>query len=278
MTLDEGSDNCGIDEAKPIGEAIYIDDKENTFYQSLMWKGFTVVIGAYIKVQLAHPDPDGETLGVALVTAIFFDNTNDRELFLEVKWFSKPKELELSKKKLSRIGWIRNELVEMEIFDEIPAESVISLVSVLPDDSGVSLTSPSRQTFTSKYFYDQVDFICRFLFSEDSLSVHPIIVTESIQRALQTSAYGHIYAPSHAAAVEDYTVANDIYASAIRTLDLSVLPTHFPCRAEERNAIEAFIRRGIQSRGGIAPIYISGLPGTGESPPILNDKCLYEPL
>jgi Cdc6-like AAA superfamily ATPase len=144
----------------------------------------------------------------------------------------------------------------------------------------ISLVNISRESevdSSSKYyshFYDRPAFVCRYLFSEKTYTLFEVNVAESIARGIKdaglTTAFTDTDQQTNGAQLEDSATGNDVYARAIRTLDLSFLPEHFPCREVECAAIEAAVRKGIENGGGMRPVYICGLPGTGKTASVVS--------
>jgi hypothetical protein len=53
----------------------------------------------------------------------------------------------------------------------------------------------------------------------------------------------------------------DKFSVAIRKLHVSMIPDQLPCRTEEREEVETFIRSAITSGDTGKPMYICGMPG-----------------
>ena len=119
-------------------------------------------------------------------------------------------------------------------------------------------------------FYESRVFVCRYLFLEDSLSLHETDVRTCLARGLAKSEFADHYSLRETREADHFSAATDVYAAAIRTLDLSALPRQFPCRDEERRAISAYLRKGVESGGGLKPMYVSGLPGTGKTASVVS--------
>lgn len=180
-----------------------------------------------------------------------------------------------------RVQWLPFELVESEIVNQVSAVrirnslphtshtsqlSIVSPVEVVPP----SADPPSAHVFC-RNFYDSQVFVCRYMFLEESLSLHETDVRTSFARGLSKSEFANLYSTSKGSQEpEVYTTATDAYAAAIRTLDLNTLPKQFPCRDEERRLITAYLRRGIEQGGGLKPMYVSGLPGTGKTASVVS--------
>lgn len=81
---------------QPCGEVLAVVGPRR-FFGALTWRGQRVGTGSFVKVFLEDSDPDGEALGVGVVLTI---HEADDDVLLEVRWFSKPKELRLSKRKM----------------------------------------------------------------------------------------------------------------------------------------------------------------------------------
>ena len=102
------------------------------------------------------------------------------------------------------------------------------------------------------------------------MSLHETDVRTCFARGLAKSEFVDHYALRDAREADHFSKATDVYAAAIRTLDLNALPRQFPCRDEERRAITAYLRKGIESGGGLKPMYVSGLPGTGKTASVVS--------
>ena len=86
----------------PVGEVLAVDGHRRQFFRELVSGDLRVEVGSFVKVFLEEADPDGETLGVGMVLAVFLSPSEqeEEEVFVKVRWFSKPKELRLSKRKM----------------------------------------------------------------------------------------------------------------------------------------------------------------------------------
>jgi len=54
-----------------------------------------------------------------------------------------------------------------------------------------------------------------------------------------------------------------VYTTAIRRLQISVVPDNLPCREAEREFVLSNLRKAVVERSTSKPIYISGWMGTG---------------
>ena len=85
----------------PEGELLAVDRFRRQFFRAVVCGDLRIEVGSFVKIFLEESDPDGETLGVGLVLAIFLSLADsEEEVFAEVRWFSKPKELRLSRRKM----------------------------------------------------------------------------------------------------------------------------------------------------------------------------------
>ena len=170
----------------------------------------------------------------------------------------------------------------METLDVISASAIRSLVTIsspLPSTSShysfmetsEELSSHSRAAVDSlnrqQRIYHQDSFVCRYLFLESASSLLKINVSEAFHRALDCSRYRNIYKDLIVGEglASRYASYNDIFAQAIRRLDLSFTPKHFRFREAESEAVQKFIRSGVLANGGRKSLYVSGLPGTGKT-------------
>ena len=53
----------------------------------------------------------------------------------------------------------------------------------------------------------------------------------------------------------------DKFSVAIRKLHVSMIPDQLPCRTDEREEVESFIRQAIISGDTGKPMYVCGMPG-----------------
>ncbi len=96
-----------------------------------------------------------------------------------------------------------------------------------------------------------------------------ILPLTMFKRGMEHSQYKYAYVEY----VRDQTnpkegLENDVYSIAIQRLHISVIPETLPCRQNERNEIEEYIRDGLK-RGKKSPLYICGMPGTGKTATVL---------
>ena len=171
----------------------------------------------------------------------------------------------------------------METLDVISASAMHSLVTIsspLPSTSShYSIMETSEELFShsrasiislngeQQRIYHQDSFVCRYLFLESASSLLEINVSEAFHRGLDFSRYGNIYKDliEGDGLASRYASYNDIFAQAIRRLDLSFTPKHFRFREAESEAVQKFIRSGVLANGGRKSLYVSGLPGTGKT-------------
>ena len=126
-------------------------------------------------------------------------------------------------------------------------------------------------------------FPCRYMSTNESRSLHVVgAASSSMTRGVSNSEYKHCYltglptttttttttsSSSSSSELLGYsgnsTVSHDgdIYTKAIRQLHVSVVPERLLCRESERARIEGWVRKSVLSRGGMKPLYISGMPG-----------------
>lgn len=102
-------------------------------------------------------------------------------------------------------------------------------------------------------------FICRFMVSNQSSSLTKVSPHSILKRGMELSQYAYAYA-AHLEA-QDGDFQTDPFSLAIQRLHISVIPESLPCRAEERRAVESYLRAGITTNGSHRPIYICGMPG-----------------
>jgi hypothetical protein len=116
-------------------------------------------------------------------------------------------------------------------------------------------------------------FICRYQLKKDS-SNNSIISTSLhglLHRGLDLSEYTFAYNRNEllswikrSGTEEETNILLDPYAMAIAQLHISIVPENLPCRSKEKATIVDFIRSSILALGSQKPLYISGMPGTGE--------------
>jgi hypothetical protein len=105
-------DDDDVDEDDDVGEAAPSSGGRNLYVPSMRCQDFLVKAGSFIKVNMEDADADGEVLGVCAVLAISApaagaeeadaggSEEDEEETMLYVKWFAKPSEICMSKKKL----------------------------------------------------------------------------------------------------------------------------------------------------------------------------------
>lgn len=84
----------------PVGEMLAVDSHRRQFFREFVSGDLRVEVGCFVKVFLEEPDPDGESLGVGVVLAIYLSPAEEEEVCVDIRWFSKPRELRLSRRKM----------------------------------------------------------------------------------------------------------------------------------------------------------------------------------
>ena len=256
--LEYSVDNVNMIDVEGIGSPIFIDRlNQLKFYIAYRTCRLKVSLGDCVRINLEIDDDELSTKNEDSVTAgdgygqilsIFEDNNS--EMFIEVRWFLEKNEMNPSN--LKKLDLKDNELIESDNLDDIPAGSVAEVIEIR-DYSGRQSQS---NTFIGHY-------ICRYMETSGTKAIQKISHHSMRQRGMKLSHYGYAYSDYFENEVTDLNT--DPYSIAIRNLHISVIPTNLPCRSEERNMLQDYLRRCISTRDFQKPIYISGMPGTGKT-------------
>ena len=109
-------------------------------------------------------------------------------------------------------------------------------------------------------------FLCRYMYSNMTGGLTAVTRAGKQERdraaSAHSDAYRDVLSPS-----DD---GQDMYAAATRRLQLSALPPVLPCRGEQTEKVQGYIRRAVHGQGETKPLYLCGLPGTGKTATILT--------
>lgn len=246
-------------ECNGVGEPVYVDTEENKrFYESYRTLDLIVTIGDNVRIAL-EGGTDGEDFGFGQILAIYVDI--EEEVFVEVRWYKSKNDLTPQHRK--RLAILENEIFESDILDDVPAGSVCELIQVTDQVVASDGIGDSAR--------DSSVFVCRFMETSESNAIQHVSMHSLLQRGLGFSHYSDIYANILESANSENTgTDSDEYSSAIKRLHISVIPERLPCRTQERDNIERFIRNGISARGCGKAMYISGMPGTGKTATVMS--------
>lgn len=114
-------------------------------------------------------------------------------------------------------------------------------------------------------------YVCRYLDTSNSRALQKISARTMWKRGMDISQYKYAYVDyvRDQISASDQGLETDDYSIAIQRLHISVIPETLPCRENERNEIEEYIRDGLR-RGKKSPLYICGMPGTGKTATVLS--------
>mmetsp|Transcript_8442 Transcript_8442/g.12582 ORF Transcript_8442/g.12582 Transcript_8442/m.12582 type:complete len:471 (+) Transcript_8442:76-1488(+) len=249
------------------------------FFNSVIINGCVISISDCVKIRLEEPDDAGEMFAFGQILAIFEDTNNNEGVEIETRWFLKPAEVDLIKKKKIKVR--DNEILESPSTADIAAGAIMCKISIV-DAGEVAddvVTKPQSRKRTRRSVTEEVtensmehasELVCRFLCTETNDALIPVQVKDMWSRGKAYSEYSHIYQSSGEKNDSvDPVAAADPYSRAVSKLHVSVQPTELPCRMEEQKRVYEFLKGAVRvgGRAGSSrrPLYISGMPGTGKT-------------
>lgn len=266
MQNDDESDN-EIVQIWPEGPIVHTDTDGNIFYKEFFLNGKIMKLYDTVSVLLEAGDREEEdNITYCQILAIFLSPSPDSgQLQLEVRWYYKPQEISLVRKK--KLDKIEDELFESDHVDIILAESCRDLVQIhwvhskTNEEDNIDELDDINLNVSSY-------FSCRYFYNNKSGAINKIEGKGNIRRAQEVSNFKSIYIDGDDTLHDPFS--EDVLTIAMRRLHISYLPLKLPCRENETAVIIENIRKGILTRGQVRPLYISGQTGTGKTATVLT--------